>query len=236
MPLLEYLMEIGLTRHEAQLYLLLSAEGSMTGYEAAKLSGISRSNAYLALAGLVDKGGATRAEGDVRRFAPVEAKEFCRNKRRRQELVIREILRQMPAPKAAAEPFLTIKGESHIIDKMKNMLADAKKRVYLSLAAPEVELIRNEMLAAQKRGLKVVLITDPPLVIPGIINYHAAKTRGQIRLIADSAEVLTGEIGENEEASCLYSKNNSLVTLFKEAMVNEIKLIEASHHNILATE
>lgn len=51
----ERLMEFGLTRHEASLYILLTLEGSLNGYEAAKQSGISRSNAYNALAGLVDK-------------------------------------------------------------------------------------------------------------------------------------------------------------------------------------
>lgn len=46
----ERLMEFGLTRHEASLYILLTLEGSLNGYEAAKQSGISRSNAYNALA------------------------------------------------------------------------------------------------------------------------------------------------------------------------------------------
>src|SRR5690554_3060814 len=106
LQLLDCLMEVGLTRHEAQLYMLLSSEGFMTGYEAAKLSGISRSNVYLALAGLVEKGGAMRIEGEVQRFAPVRAAEFCSNKRRRQELVLREILDKVPAPRESAEAFL----------------------------------------------------------------------------------------------------------------------------------
>ena len=58
----ERLMEFGLTRHEASLYILLTLEGSLNGYEAAKQSGISRSNAYNALAGLVDKGAARSEE------------------------------------------------------------------------------------------------------------------------------------------------------------------------------
>ena len=36
----ERLMEFGLTRHEASLYILLTLEGSLNGYEAAKQSGI----------------------------------------------------------------------------------------------------------------------------------------------------------------------------------------------------
>ena len=67
MTLLDNLVETGLTRHEAQLFLLLSTEGVMSGYEAAKQSGVSRSNAYIALAGLVSKGrgAADRRRGDA---------------------------------------------------------------------------------------------------------------------------------------------------------------------------
>ena len=48
----ELLMSFGLTRQEARVYILLLGEGALSGYEAAKRLGISRSNAYAALAGL----------------------------------------------------------------------------------------------------------------------------------------------------------------------------------------
>ena len=81
----ERLMEFGLTRHEASLYILLTLEGSLNGYEAAKQSGISRSNAYNALAGLVDKGAAYIQEEDTVRYTPVAIEEFCSNKIRHLE-------------------------------------------------------------------------------------------------------------------------------------------------------
>ncbi len=58
MNLVECLMKTGLTRNESELYIALCREGELTGYEAAKLTGIPRANAYQALAGLADKGGA----------------------------------------------------------------------------------------------------------------------------------------------------------------------------------
>ena len=45
----ELLMSFGLTRQEARVYVLLLGEGALSGYEAAKRLGISRSNAYAAL-------------------------------------------------------------------------------------------------------------------------------------------------------------------------------------------
>lgn len=81
MNLIEGLTNFNLTKQEATLYVLLLKSGQMTGYEAAKQTGISRSNTYTALAGLVDKGAAyVLEEGKVTRYTPVPAAEFCSNK------------------------------------------------------------------------------------------------------------------------------------------------------------
>lgn len=52
MAYIEDLMQFGLTRQESAIYYALLSEGMMTGYEAAKVSGVSRSNTYTALAAL----------------------------------------------------------------------------------------------------------------------------------------------------------------------------------------
>lgn len=81
MNLIECLTNFNLTKQEATLYVLLLKSGQLTGYEAAKQTGISRSNTYTALAGLVDKGAAyILEEGKVTRYTPVAPEEFCTNK------------------------------------------------------------------------------------------------------------------------------------------------------------
>jgi hypothetical protein len=37
---------------------------------------------------------------------------------------------------------------------------------------------------------------------------------------------MTGELSADSEPMCLFSKNQALVTLFKEAMMNEMALLE----------
>ena len=76
------------------------------------------------------------------------------------------------------------------------------------------------------KGLKVVLITSPPFSLPGVIVHYHEKAPGQIRLIADSSYVLTGEISNSTESSCLYSRNKNLIQLIKDSLTNEIKIIE----------
>lgn len=57
MDIVERLTQFGLTRHDTSIYLTLLAEvADLNGYEVAKTTGISRSNAHTSLASLVEKG------------------------------------------------------------------------------------------------------------------------------------------------------------------------------------
>ena len=53
--IIEQLILFGLSRQEAAIYLCLLQNEELTGYEVAKLTGISRSNVYNGLASLCDR-------------------------------------------------------------------------------------------------------------------------------------------------------------------------------------
>ena len=208
----ELLMSFGLTRQEARVYVLLLGEGALSGYEAAKRLGISRSNAYAALAGLVDKGAEELSE---------------------------TLERQIPKQKQEDAKYLTIRGRRHIEDKFRNMLKETKERVYLSVSASVLELFREELLGLVAQKKKVVLLTDEEYSMDGAIIYRTKKFEnlsgsadcegdadGQLRLITDSNYALTGELQDKETSTCLYSANPNLVRLLKDALANEIRLIE----------
>ena len=225
MDLNELLMHFNLTRQEATIYTTLYTEGQLTGYEVAKLTGISRSNTYTSLAGLVDKGAAYVIEGTATRYTPVPIEEFCDNKIRQLQQIKLDLVKGMPGRREETEGYITIKGEKHILEKMRNMVAEAKARLYLSVAKPTLSFILPELKAALARGLKIVIITNEPFELTGAIIYHAEKPPHQIRLIVDSTNVLTGDIADGEFSTCLYSKKKNLVELIKESMKNEITLI-----------
>ena len=227
MNLIEGLTNFNLTKQEATLYVLLLKSGQLTGYEAAKQTGISRSNTYTALAGLVDKGAAyVLEEGKVTRYTPVAPAEFCGNKISYLEEVKKDILRQLPVLSNDAEGYITIKGAQEIINKLRNTVSQAQARIYISANTRMLELLTPELMAALQRGLKVVIIGDKSFSLPGAICYGTTKQSEQIRLIADSHTVLTGDLQDDEDSTCLYSCKRNLVDLFKEALKNEIALIE----------
>ena len=232
MELIEGLTHFNLTKQEATLYVLLLKEGYLTGYEAAKQTGISRSNTYTALAGLVDKGAAyVLEEGKVTRYTPVPPEEFCSNKIDRLKEIKDKVLNQLPALKNDAEGYITIKGELEIINKLRNTVRQAEARIYVSANRRVMELLRKELMDALARGLKVVIISDEKFTLPDAICYGTDKQTEQIRLIADSQTVVTGDLEDEENSTCLYSCKRNLVDLFKEALQNEIKLIKIKKGN-----
>ena len=147
--------------------------------------------------------------------------------------------RQIPKQKQEDAKYLTIRGRRHIEDKFRNMLKETKERVYLSVSASVLDLFREELLGLVAQKKKVVLLTDEEYSMDGAIIYRTKKFEnlsgsadcegdadGQLRLITDSNYALTGELQDKETSTCLYSANPNLVRLLKDALANEIRLIE----------
>lgn len=226
MDVIESLMTLQLSRQEATIYTLLFSEGPLTGYEVSKLSGISRSNTYTALAGLVEKGAANIIEGTATKYTPVAAEEFCDNKVREISRIKEFLKANLKRRAEDTEGYITIKGKKHILDKMRYIIKSAQERVYISVSREILGEVLDELKEAVYRKIKVVVITSPPFSLSGAIIYLTEKEQEQIRLIADSTVVLTGDLADSNHSTCLYSKKKNLVDLFKEALKNEIKLIE----------
>ncbi len=226
MDVKQLLTEFGLTGQEAAIYLMLIKEGSSNGYEVAKITGISRSNTYSALNSLVEKGAAYMIEGPVTRYTPITPEEFCSNKIRAMEKFKEDILKKMPEQKEDVEGYMTIRGEKHILDKVRNMISEAKERVYLSASNEILQCLAEDIKQAINRSIKIVIITNIPVSIGGATVYIDEKSDRRLGIIADSSNVLTGDLEDGEYSTCLYSGKKNLIDLFKESMRNEIKLIE----------
>ena len=188
--------------------------------------GISRSNAYNALAGLVDKGAAYIQEEDTVRYTPVAIEEFCSNKIRHLEQKKTELIAELPGKRKNEGGYLTIKGEEHICDKIIDMLLCAEERAYISVYNERLEMFREHLEKMVSEGKKVVIITNEPFDLQGATVYLTECKKEQIRLITDSKDVLTGAITNRYEATSLYSSNNNLVEVFKDALANEIQLLK----------
>ena len=225
-PITEELLHFGLTRQEANLYLTLLSHGEMSGYEAAKLTGISRSNTYTALAGLVDKGAAYIMEETAVRYMAVPFAEFSDNIIRRLRMKQESLLPRLPQKQEQTQGYITIRGEQQIMDKLITLILETRQRLYISVPGDILSVLLPYLKQQTEDEKRVVILTDIPCPLNGAVVYRTQKKEAQIRLIVDSIKVLTGSILAGENATCLFSKNKNLVDVFKEMLKNEITLIE----------
>ncbi|MBO7486179.1 MAG: TrmB family transcriptional regulator [Spirochaetaceae bacterium] len=223
--LTDNLISFGLTRQEAQIYLELLTHGEMSGYEAAKETGISRSNAYSSLSGLIEKGAARLIEGETTKYTPVPLKEFLENALRELSDKADFLLKNAPKQLVSSDGYLTIKGSLNIKNKIRVMIEETKLRLYFQASPQIISEFETELRYLVEADKKVVILTDD-YKLHGAKIYKAKTEEGQVRLITDSSYVLTGEMTGNEHDTCLYSGQQNLVSVMKEALKNKIVLLE----------
>ncbi|BBD08601.1 TrmB family transcriptional regulator [Desulfovibrio ferrophilus] len=225
MDTIEALKTFGLTGQEAVMYITLLTHGPLSGYECAKRAGISRSNAYAALAGLAEKGGAMRSEQKTSKHLPTPKDEFLKLLRKRSEKTLKMLDKELPDRVSETAPYLTLTGHESVAERMRSMLDGAQSHVYISAHSSEVPAMSQALEGCVSRGVKTVLISDA-CPVAGVHHHSKPKELGQVNIIADTSAVLTGTLLPEATAQCLYSRNSQLVRLMREAFLNELELIE----------
>ena len=221
---IDILIEFGLTRQEASIYVALLNHGEMTGYEVAKDTGISRSNVYPALTALTEKGGAYLVEGDSTKYRPVEIKQFTGNRIRELEKSAEWLENHSPKKIIPADGYITIVGAKNIRNKIREMMKKTEFRLYIFAPAEIISEFEDELKRLITAEKKVVLLTQG-YALDGAIVYNTKPEKGQLRFITDSSYVLTGELTDDEHNTCLYSGQSNLVEVMKEALRDKIILI-----------
>ena len=137
----------------------------------------------------------------------------------------------VPSEKTYVEGYITIEGENHILDKVRNILNQVEERVYISLTRNYLLLFIGELEELVDKKKKVVIITDQPTSFVRAKVYVGEDREMRIGVIADSRYVLTGEYGIGSQNTCLYSGQKNFVELYKSALSNEIKLLSMREEN-----
>ena len=219
------LSSFGLTNLEATIYCQLLQHGEMTGYEVVKETGISRSNVYSSLSNLVEKGAAYLIEGESAKYTPVSVKEFTQNTLHSLTQKSLFLIQNAPSQLEPSTGYITIKGATHIKDKISNMLQQTELRLYILAESSLLEEYRQQLEQLVNDGKKVVILSEN-FELEGATIYKTEPEKGQLRFIIDSSFVLTGELTGSNSDTCLYSGQQNLVNVMKEALKNKIILLE----------
>jgi sugar-specific transcriptional regulator TrmB len=160
MPASLDLTGFGFTPTESLVYEVLIRQGPGTGYAIARSAGLARANAYSALEGLVQKGGALVEEGRPKRYRP-----------------------EPPATLVAR----IIDSQGQALETLSAVLAEisvppSPTLVELTSARGALQLLSHEIARAQHRVALVVPADGYPVLVPAL--RKASSTGVTMELLA----------------------------------------------------
>ena len=232
---IDKLVKIGFSEYEAKAYVALLRESPVTGYQLSKCSGVPRSMIYEVLGKLTVRGAAmTLRKGDSTQYAPVPADEFLDHLHREHEELtssLKDDLVTLASP-TDLEYVWNIEGHENIMAKAREMIGQAKTRIYLALVPTTCQALQPALEQAIGRGVRVVLYTTSALDLPGgrvIVAHVSQETLGQARglglvLVIDGEEVLIGEWLTANQARASWTNSPLLVFIAEHHLRTDLYL------------
>ncbi|MDA3730192.1 hypothetical protein PBV87_01505 [Niameybacter massiliensis] len=223
----EALTKLGLTPIEATIYTTLCKHGALTGYEVAKLCGISRSNVYAALYSLQDKGKCYLLDEEPNKYIAISKEDLLLLAKKDFKAIYETIDTFYPENLLVSDPYITIKGYQNVIDKITNTIKSCKSHLYILTTADILEQFRD-VLSEISTSKRVTIICNSHLILGEALVYVKVKPPLGFHMIVDTHCVITGDLA-NTSSQCLYTTNQSLVRLMRESLITELEMIRLTN-------
>ena len=234
----EFLIKVGFSLNEAKVYVTLLQNKALNGYETAKLSGVSRSLVYDVIERLLNKGFIIKSEGAINYYVALDYNktlEKIDNENHKNLLNAESKLKLLSKKENDNEFIFNIRGFDKFIDKAKERILLAKREISLSIWKQDFALLKDDLLKAIKRGVKVYIFSFEDIILDKaeIFSYKVKDASNlfpyrRISLIIDNNDTFIGEnIGDKSVS--IYTKNQAISSLAIDEIVLNIfwfKLIE----------
>ncbi|WP_286228390.1 TrmB family transcriptional regulator [Neobacillus mesonae] len=244
--ILEILKNLNFTEYEAKAYLTLLQESPLTGYAVAKNSGVPRSRIYEVLDSLAIRGDILVSPGNTPQYTPVPAKELIKSRRMKAEEnfeLAEKSLAEFEHSASDRENIWNITGRNEILEKVKDCILSAKKRILLEVWKEEFEELESVLIQAAKRGVNVTIIaygeifSDFANVYLHYMGDEITEEYGGrwIVVSGDDSEVVAGIVSMGKDSRAAWTMHVGLVMPITEVMIHDLYLMEImeKHKEIL---
>lgn len=239
--IIESLKEIGFNTYEAKVYIALLKHYPATGYEVSKLANVPQSRTYDTLKALQEKQIVTSTANKPISYSPIKPTELTKRFKRKMTSNIDFLEKHLPDVKQDyLEPILSIKGDTQTIEKITEIIKNAKKEIYLEIWSQDFKKIEQELLNAYNRNTEIRIVGYDRLQSRfGMIFEHPfakkleAYFKGRpIILAVDDNEAFYGKMPTNpsEAAGGIWTKNADIVFLIKELMIHDMLVLDIQHN------
>lgn len=238
--IIDSLKELGLNTYEARVYVALLKHYPATGYEVSKLADVPQSRTYDTLKVLTQKQIVTASSDKPITYFPIKPSELTKRFRRKVTSNIEFLEKHLPDVKEDyLEPILSINGDNKTIEKLTEIIRNAKKEIYLEIWAEDFKKIEQELLNAYNRNVEIRIVGYDRLQSRfGMVFEHPYAKKlenyfqGRVVIISvDDNEAFYGKIPTNPSVSSggIWTKNKDIVFLIKELMIHDMLVLDIQH-------
>ena len=146
---------LNFTESEAKAYIALLQQGSSSGYEVSKISGVPRSKIYNILESLITKGMVLCTKHTTPAlYHAVPVEEVLKNLKRDYEHTLDVVESELSAftKRLNLGYIWHIREYENVFDKCRNLLQNTKKELYLQIWREDFDEIAGEIIALEKKG------------------------------------------------------------------------------------
>ncbi len=235
--ILETLKNLNFTEYEAKAYLALLEESPLTGYAVAKNSGVPRSRIYEILDNLVLRGDILVSHGNTPQYVPVPAKKLIKNRRTKAEenfKLAERSLEQYGNASKNRENIWNITGHFEILDKVKECIGAAEKRILLEVWKEEYQELETELKKASEKGVNITVIAYGEVesgfasVCRHDLSDEITEEYGGRWVVAsiDDSEVVAGIVSLGKDSRAAWTMHQGLVMPITEVMIHDLYIME----------
>ncbi len=212
---LQRLTGLGLSLNEAMIYVALLEKSPLTGYEVAKRCHLARGSIYTMLEKLVQKGSVQKTIDN--KYLAVDLDQFIKDRLSYFSDCADYLKSNFKALNLmeSYETMFHICGHDNILRHVKEMITNAKIEISLTAFKEELNELRDFLILAQKRNIKLRIMSFGNFDLSGIdIVSHSRedwifkKVKGRyLTVVKDMEEGLIGSLDGTENCIASWSKN-----------------------------
>jgi HTH-type transcriptional regulator, sugar sensing transcriptional regulator len=229
------LQRLGFGDYEAKAYIGLLQGGPMSGYELAKVSGVPRANVYDVLPKLEERGAVVRLDSPSgARYSAVPTSQLMPRlaDRFNDDLAAAEEALVGQAEAINQDYAWNVESYRSVIDHARTLADGAEKEMLLAVWPQEAELLSENLLDAEERGVSVTTLCLAACAQEcgncrgSIYRYRLSPDEASRWLVVgiDGKEMLAGEIDKHESAYAIRTTHKLLVELAGWYVRNSIAL------------
>lgn len=230
------LNKTGLTDGEAKVYLTLIKHGSMSGYEASKLSGVPRSKIYNVLESVVTKGFVLFSEYDGNnRYAAVSMNEIAERIKHETADTLESLSAELKDYQAVTDLdyIWHIKEYKNVFAKCRNIIKNTKKELLVQIWEEDLPEIIKELKDLETDNIRTGIVyfsenedVEVPLkkyVRHGMLEEKFQEMGGRfITLVSDGREVVFGQILSDNVAEVIWTESKPMIAMAAECVRHDM--------------